>query len=84
MKKLNDLRDLRLWHYKECLRLRKIEKFYLTTIEKGGPRSFINEAKKLSKDFYNSANFHLKAVQLLNDVVDGTAENDMKPKGKTL
>lgn len=70
------LRELRLWHWRECMRYRALEKAYDSD-------SSLSHAyvKQRIADCHRIANHHLWAVQTLNDLfpVDDTAERDNAP-----
>lgn len=69
---LVELRALRLWHWKECLANREIAQD-----ARGAGSAFARD----SAEFSRRANFHLKAVQTLNDFFPAgdTAEGDAAP-----
>jgi hypothetical protein len=75
--KLDNLIDLRIWHWEQVLELRakanRIREF-----AKGG--QILTSRKRLDiLEFDNAANFHLKCVQILNDCFPQhtTAERDL-------
>jgi hypothetical protein len=65
-----NLRDLRLWHWRIAMRERQAAQD--------------NRCSDYTRKVHDrTANFHIKAVQALNDVVSGTAEMDDAP-GRSL
>lgn len=64
------LRELRLWHWRRAMSSRKAADKY-----RGQDSRF---AMSQTKQNDARADFHIKAVQALNDVVPGTAEYDHK------
>lgn len=76
---LSPLRRLRMWHWRIVLRARANEQRHRAAAEKWerqhGRRC--GSSRHQERANYNLANFHLKAVQALNDVLtDTTAETD--------
>lgn len=68
----DELRALRLWHWQQSqVCRRKQEKFE----QADNPSRFTRQSARIQK---HRANMHIKAVQALNDVVSGTAEQDDK------
>lgn len=86
-KQLDSLRLLRLWHWRKVEGNRGNARSYEKEAERqraahpGSPVAG-NHATKLAKRAHGKADFHLKAVQLLNDVVSGTAEEDARGTAK--
>lgn len=62
------LKELRMWHWRQVTRLRGEQRFY----EVQEDPALAARAKR----FGEMANLHLSAVQVLNDSVPGTAEQD--------
>jgi hypothetical protein len=67
---INSLRSLRLWHWKRALAHRRSADTY-----RAGTTRY---AKEQTARNDCRANFHIGAVQLLNDYVSGTAEEDCR------
>lgn len=67
IKILDGLRELRLWHWNSVVSGRVC----------AGVQELLGQVE-VAKTFNDSADFHLKQVQLLNDFfpIDDTAEND--------
>lgn len=79
------LKELRMWHWKTLVRLRaqqnkheQIAANWLVADKKLGYNNKAISARSLktASNYQKQANFHMKAVQALNDVVPGTAEED--------
>lgn len=74
-----NLRELRLWHWKKFVKARAE-----TVVAEFGQQAYSRQGKfALSRKFarralkkHAVANFHVKCVQALNDVVEGFVEND--------
>lgn len=64
----DELRALRVWHWRIAMNARRAAKCYR---EQGTVYS-----NRQAKTCDRRADFHIKAVQALNDVVSGTAEQD--------
>lgn len=69
------LTELRVWHWKSVLASRKRAR-KCETDEKIAQKGLI-WCKIRSKHFHKQADFHLGAVQALNDILSGTAEGDL-------
>lgn len=65
-----NLKELRMWHWKECL----AAKSSYTAIEAYPVTQKSSFAASVYRKQYA---FHMKAVQALNDVLPGTAEGDI-------
>lgn len=62
------LRELRLWHWRLVMSNRTKARL----LEEDGT----HWDKRHARVFHRKADWHLSAVQVLNDVVSGTAEDD--------
>jgi hypothetical protein len=71
-----DLRELRLWHYRQALKRRALaEGFKALANNAGDP----NDGRFRTARTYNEeADLHDSAVGVLDDVVDGPVEEDHK------
>lgn len=67
------LKELRIWHWKKVLSARK-RADQKRTISKTPTGHYASEAIQADR----LANFHLGCVQALNDVLPGTAQQDME------
>lgn len=80
-KELTNLRVLRLWHWRKVVGNRTNQRMYEEEARRqrdkypDKPAASKYSVKK-AKQAGGLADFHLKAVQFLNDVVPGTAEDD--------
>lgn len=72
-----ELRELRLWHWREVIKHRNRAKLMRSYGQ--NQSKTIAEMARIADE---CANFHMKAVQLLNDHVSGTAEADNKETGE--
>lgn len=72
---LTPLRKLRMWHWRMALSARRNQEKHEQAAEL--PRN-PNKTYNATRARYHKriADFHIRAVQALNDVVDGTAERD--------
>jgi len=72
------LRELRMWHWGFVVSNRRSARAAEQKLAQTADRDRIKRAYYIGQvtNYHNKANFHLKAVQALNDVVDGTAEAD--------
>lgn len=76
------LRRLRLWHWRKVLAHRDLARAHeqhAVLWEEQNPGKKNRYARGRARHYDKTANFHLGAVQALNDVVDGTAEQDANP-----
>lgn len=71
---LNRLRELRLWHWRQFIKLGK----WAHGHENASPQFNSPKRVQLAKTFREGSNFHIMQVQLLNDFfpIDDTAEKD--------
>lgn len=79
------LRALRLWHWRKVLSYRATATAAEQRVEswENTNRGKVNRwARNRAKAAHQKANWHLGAVQVLNDVVDGTAEQDAMGQAK--
>lgn len=72
------LKDLRIWHWERVESHRKSQRKYEHEIECGHPAHFYNERKVA--DHKRNADFHLKAVQALNDILATTVFQDIEKR----
>ena len=79
------LKELRMWHWRQLMRFRNQEnchldkaKAWMSAPMKLGynPVVWAKREEKKAETYRKQANFHLGAVQVLNDSLPGTAEND--------
>jgi len=75
-KNLQALRELRLWHWFEYLRNDRLEGVWAEKAAKG--RVFLVQRNR--QKYRNTATFHIRAVQALNEFfpINDTAELDAK------
>lgn len=75
-----DLRALRLWHWREYLRYEKEAITQRRKVTDGTYRTDMNVALSMTIEKQNrdNASLHIRAVQALNDVVSGAADEDDK------
>ncbi|QYW02184.1 hypothetical protein CPT_Sonora_083 [Stenotrophomonas phage Sonora] len=82
---LVSLGDLRLWHWRAAMSARhhqlghERDRDFMIKNKDKVPKSL----DRLIDSNKQKADFHIKAVQALNDVVPGTAEADDVPERKT-
>lgn len=77
-----DLRSLRLWHWRKVLALRSVaaaHEAHADQWEQMHPGRPCRHSRSRARSYHRQANFHIGAVQALNDVVSGTAEQDAAP-----
>lgn len=69
---VSSLKELRMWHWRQFLYCRQVE------LHRAQPKFPILGAtlEFLASHFHQEANLHLSAVQVLNDCLPGTAEQD--------
>lgn len=71
------LRELRMWHWKQCLDYRRCAKAIREAAEDKRCSRHTRAAKLADADSHDRiADHHMKAVQCLNDFLTGTAEQD--------
>lgn len=80
-KSLSGLRQLRLWHWKKALQNRASQgrhETYADEFEKAHPGKVNRYNRGIARTHARNANFHLGAVQSLNDLfpMGDTAEQD--------
>lgn len=68
------LRDLRVWHWFQSQRLRKLQREQEKKAETRPRNAY--QHRRAAKYHENNANHHLAAVQALNDVVEGSVHQD--------
>lgn len=76
---MDTLRSLRLWHWRKVLSFRAIalrHEAYADDWERRNPGKACRYSRTKARNAHKTANRHLGAVQALNDVVSGTAEQD--------
>lgn len=75
-----DLRQLRLWHWNKVVSYRDLamrHDAYAAELEKVSTLPALDRYNRSrARNAHKRANWHLGAVQALNDVVTGTAERD--------
>lgn len=73
------LRALRLWHWRKVLSYRAVaarHAAYADDWERRHPGKVCRYSRGKERQMNQRANWHLGPVQVLNDVVTGTAEQD--------
>ncbi len=85
------LKELRMWHWRALMRARNQQRKHeaeadklqmrgnVASMNERNRKTFFELAKRetlISLDYQKKADFHLGAVQALNDVVSGHAETD--------
>jgi hypothetical protein len=73
------LKALRMWHWRQLTEYRRMER----NAERGTSLSPREQAQSVAY-YKRHADFHLGAVQALNDVVPGVAEYDCMDEDKAL
>lgn len=68
-----NLRELRKWHWQQAMQNRGHAEWR----ERSGEYEATANQRSHTQVYHNKANFHIRAVQALNDVVMGTAERDI-------
>jgi hypothetical protein len=80
---LSSLRMLRLWHWRKAMSARRSENKHVAEAERYEAMGRVaNFDRHRAGNDGRRADFHIKAVQLLNDVVPGTAEEDDRGDAK--
>jgi hypothetical protein len=69
------LTELRIWHWERVESHRASQRKYEQLLKSGDPAKFYNERKVADHNRY--ANFHIKCVQALNDVLATTVHQDI-------
>lgn len=70
------LRELRMWHWRELLNERRLQNKFEERARSANPGYYFNTNNGHAKRHKQQASLHLGAVQALNDVLTGTAEQD--------
>lgn len=68
--------DLRIWHWKCVESHRKSQRGYEQMLQGDHPARFYHTRQRDNHE--RQANFHLKAVQALNDILDTTVFQDIE------
>jgi hypothetical protein len=73
-KNLKTLADLRQWHAQQCEHFRAMEVMHTKFADTGPAKRFGVDKTYADRavDYKKQADFHMKAIQLLNDVCEGT------------
>jgi broad specificity polyphosphatase/5'/3'-nucleotidase SurE len=73
-----NLTQLRIWHWKRVESHRNSQRRYEHKMENGDSAVFYNQRK--IADHKREADFHLKCVQALNDVLETTVHQDLQKR----